>query len=237
MMSTIYMIRHGQASFGEGNYDKLSKRGLLQSRLLAEHFKNLDIRFDLIYMGTLTRHAETAREFLETYEATGLPLPDVTQLEEFNEFDYKSVFSTMIPLISEEDPSFKKDVERVLDDKRTFQSVFERVIMKWVSCSRNIDGFVSWKEFLSRVNRGIDEVMKSHGRGKQIGIFTSGGAIAVAVRKAIHLSDEDTIRIAGQIVNSSVSRFKCTYDRITLSTFNEYSHLENPSENDLITKI
>jgi broad specificity phosphatase PhoE len=236
-MSTIYMIRHGQASFGEGNYDKLSELGLLQSRLLAEHFKNLDIRFELIFTGTLTRHIETARAFLEMYNAIGLPLPDVTQLEEFNEFDYKSVFTTMIPLISEEDPSFKRDVERVFEDKRSFQSFFERVVMKWVSYTSKIDGFVSWKEFLSGVNRGIDEVMKSHGRGKQIGIFTSGGAIAVAVRKAIHLSDEDTIRIAGQIVNSSVSRFKCTHDRIMLSTFNEYSHLENLSEHDLITKI
>jgi broad specificity phosphatase PhoE len=236
-MSTIYMVRHGQASFGKGNYDKLSERGLLQSRILAEYFKKLDIRFDLIFTGTLTRQIETAREVVALYEDIGLPLPDVKQLEEFNEFDYKGVFTTMIPIISEEDPSFKNDVERVFDDKRSFQRVFERVIMKWVSGSPEIEGFVSWEEFVSRVNKGIDEIMKSHGRGKQIGIFTSGGAIAVAVRKAINLPDEDTIRIAGQIVNSSVSRFKCTHDRITLSTFNEYSHLENSPKNNLITFV
>ncbi len=236
-MSTIYMVRHGQASFGKGNYDKLSDRGLLQSRILAEYFKKLNIRFDLIFTGTLIRQIETAREVLALYEDIGLPLPDVKQLEEFNEFDYKSVFTTMIPIISEEDPSFKNDVERVFDDKRSFQRVFERVIMKWVSGSPDIEGFVSWEEFVSRVNKGIDAIMKSHGRGKQIGIFTSGGAIAVAIRKAVNLPDEDTIRIAGQIVNSSVSRFKCTRDRITLSTFNEYSHLENSPKNNLITFV
>jgi broad specificity phosphatase PhoE len=236
-MSTIYMVRHGQASFGKGNYDKLSQRGLFQSRILAEYFKKLDIRFDLIYTGTLIRQIETARELLALYEEIGLPLPEVKQLEEFNEFDYKSVFTTMIPVISEEDPSFKNDVEKIFDNKRSFQGVFERVIMKWVSGSSHIEGFVSWEEFVSRVNQGIDEIMKSHGRGKQIGIFTSGGAIAVAIRKAINLSDEDTIRIAGQIVNSSVSRFKCTHDRIMLSTFNEHSHLENSPGDNLITYI
>lgn len=236
-MSTIYMIRHGQASFGKGDYDKLSELGLRQSRILAEYLNKLDIRFDLIYTGTLIRQIETAREILALYENTGITSPGVKQMEAFNEFDYKSVFTTMIPIIAEEDPPFQDDVERLFDDKRSFQRVFERVIMRWVAGSPPVEGFVSWEEFVSRVNQGIDEVMKSHGRGKQIGIFTSGGAIAVAIRKAIHLSDEDTIRIAGQIVNSSVSRFKCTRDLITLSTFNEHAHLENSPGDKLITYI
>ena len=37
-MSTLYMIRHGQASFGKEDYDKLSDGGLRQARILAHHF-------------------------------------------------------------------------------------------------------------------------------------------------------------------------------------------------------
>ena len=35
-MSEIYFIRHGQASFGEENYDRLSPRGIKQAQCLAK---------------------------------------------------------------------------------------------------------------------------------------------------------------------------------------------------------
>ena len=34
-MATIYLIRHGQASFGKENYDQLSPRGWEQGRVLG----------------------------------------------------------------------------------------------------------------------------------------------------------------------------------------------------------
>jgi broad specificity phosphatase PhoE len=36
-MSTLYMIRHGQASFGKSDYDKLSEKGERQAEYLAEY--------------------------------------------------------------------------------------------------------------------------------------------------------------------------------------------------------
>ena len=69
IMSTIYMIRHGQASFGKKDYDRLSDLGRRQARLLADHFARLGVRFHRIYTGTLRRHLETA-EALSTDRAT-----------------------------------------------------------------------------------------------------------------------------------------------------------------------
>ena len=34
-MATIYLVRHGQASFGKENYDQLSPRGWEQGRILG----------------------------------------------------------------------------------------------------------------------------------------------------------------------------------------------------------
>ena len=34
-MTTIYLIRHGQASFGQQNYDQLSNKGERQAQLLG----------------------------------------------------------------------------------------------------------------------------------------------------------------------------------------------------------
>ena len=34
-MSTLYLIRHGQASYGEADYDRLSPRGIEQARAIG----------------------------------------------------------------------------------------------------------------------------------------------------------------------------------------------------------
>ena len=42
-MTSIYLVRHGQASFGKKDYDNLSGIGEKQSFLLGEHFKKLKL--------------------------------------------------------------------------------------------------------------------------------------------------------------------------------------------------
>ena len=37
-MTTIYFIRHGQASFGAESYDQLSPNGELQAKILGQYF-------------------------------------------------------------------------------------------------------------------------------------------------------------------------------------------------------
>ena len=38
-MGTLYLVRHGQASFGAANYDQLSPRGLEQSQRLGAYWR------------------------------------------------------------------------------------------------------------------------------------------------------------------------------------------------------
>lgn len=40
-MTTIYLIRHGQASFGAKSYDQLSPNGELQAKLLGQYFNRI----------------------------------------------------------------------------------------------------------------------------------------------------------------------------------------------------
>ena len=55
-MSELYLVRHGQASFGADNYDKLSPLGHKQSYVLGQYFKNKKIAFDRIITGDLVMH-------------------------------------------------------------------------------------------------------------------------------------------------------------------------------------
>ena len=72
-MSSLFLVRHGQASFLERNYDKLSAKGEEQSRILGRYWAGLKIGFDRVYSGPRVRQRETARIVGETYQAAGLP--------------------------------------------------------------------------------------------------------------------------------------------------------------------
>ena len=58
-MAELVLVRHGQASFGADDYDRLSELGWQQSRWLGEYFRERGAAFDLILRGSLRRHAET----------------------------------------------------------------------------------------------------------------------------------------------------------------------------------
>jgi len=58
-MAELVLVRHGQASFGADDYDKLSELGWRQSRWLGEYFAERGAAFDCVVLGSLRRHAQT----------------------------------------------------------------------------------------------------------------------------------------------------------------------------------
>ena len=59
-MGILYLVRHGQASFGEADYDRLSPLGHRQCVKLGEYFRAKGITaFDSVFTGTLKRHAQS----------------------------------------------------------------------------------------------------------------------------------------------------------------------------------
>ena len=58
-MGTLYLVRHGQASFGADDYDQLSELGQRQSERLGRYWAERGLRFDAVITGTLKRHEQT----------------------------------------------------------------------------------------------------------------------------------------------------------------------------------
>jgi broad specificity phosphatase PhoE len=58
-MGQIYLVRHGQASFGQADYDNLSALGAQQGERLGAYFQRKGIRFSAALRGTLRRHEQT----------------------------------------------------------------------------------------------------------------------------------------------------------------------------------
>jgi broad specificity phosphatase PhoE len=91
------------------------------------------------------------------------------------------------------------------------------------------EGVETWPEFCARVNSGLDQFLSTATRGERVAIFTSGGPIAVAMQRALHLSPENTLQMTWMSRNSSWSEFLYSADRFTLSSFNIHEHIADPA--------
>ncbi len=234
-MSEIYLVRHGQASFGEDNYDKLSPTGIKQSKILARHLAKTGKLFDAIYFGEMERQQKTAQEFINFCSANEFSVPQPFIATEFNEYDSISVWQALLPEMTEEDASLLKDLENLPGDKKAFQRVFEKVMYRWVSGDYNASGIPRWDKFNQRVRRGIDKLVAHHGAKKRLAVFTSGGPISVIIQTALGLSDQKTLAISWQLMNASVTRIKYNSQEIMLAGFNDVTHLELEGDPSLLT--
>jgi len=234
-MSMIYMIRHGQASFGKEDYDQLSSLGKRQARILAQHFLDTGFHPDAVYSGTMARQTGTAQEVLSAYRVAGRKVPGLETLSGFNEYNTAAIITALFPGMVKEDPSLNDDLANMYVSKDSFKRVFEGAMLRWVTGAFDTPEFESWEALKARVAESLRLIMKSHGKGKTIAVFTSGGAIAASLAHVLGISGERAMRLNWQLLNSSVSRFMYNEERITLAGFNGIAHLELAGDPTLTT--
>ncbi len=230
-MSTIYIIRHGQASFGADNYDCLSELGRRQSLITGDHFADLGISFDAAYCGTMARQQDTAKAVLSR-----LPQPPELQVSaDFNEYDSGPTIKALLPAMIQENPAMAQAAPKMLEDRRAFQMVYEGAMTRWVSGEYDTGEAETWASFLERSGRALDRIMSDNGRGKTVAMFSSGGPISAVMRRALNLEDQTALRLTWMIKNASVSSFFYNDQDLALSSFNSATHLELLGEPGLIT--
>ncbi len=233
-MSEIFMIRHGQASFGENNYDRLSDRGKEQCRVLAEHLYNAGIEFHQVYSGYLERQKETAAIITGYYAEKKLFMPDSSIKEGFNEYNSSDIIKSYLPGMVEDDPSFSEAMQSFFTDKKSFKKIFQAAIDRWIHDENPPGNVESRPAFKERVSSALSEIMRESGKSRNILVSASGGSITAAVQFVLGISDKETITLGGEMANASITRFRFSGNRITLHGFNCYSHLMDKNR-ELVT--
>ena len=224
-MGDIYFVRHGQASFGEDNYDRISETGDLQSCALAEYLCNTGITFDSIYCGTLDRQQQTAERFINRAAPRKSPPYELKFRPELNEYNSREIVRHYLPIVLREETPHIFNLQEIYRDKKAFQKIFHSIMLKMVSGKYEFSGVESWESFQTRVRTAIKKIIAENGAGKKILVFSSGGPIAAAVQAALDISGEATLRLMWQIANASITRFKYNAEEFSLHSFNNYSHL------------
>lgn len=227
----IYLLRHGQASFGKPDYDALSETGRHQSEVLATHLLERGIHFDQVVHGSLMRQRDTADAYLQ--KASDIPL-DLHRHEHpgFNEFQAERIVKHYLPRILLDQPDLAQLLQQPDGFQKNFQPIFIRVLRSWQNNSHPHARIECWNSFEERVTGALHDLLTQDNPVKRIGIFTSGGVIAVLLRHALGADKSLMWRLNMRIANASVTRLTWDGEHLNLSFFNNYDHLQTA---DLLT--
>jgi broad specificity phosphatase PhoE len=226
-MGTLYLVRHGQASAFEDNYDRLSSLGERQARLLGAWWRRRGVKLDRVFAGPRVRQQRTAEIAVE---AGGLPSP--VEVAELDEMDVEPLFKEHLP-----DLFLRHAHLQALGDSmvmaegneargRSMARLFEAALLLWVRGQVHAAGVEPWLEFRARVRKALS-VVREGARGQRIAVFTSAGPVAAAVQLALGADDETALSLAFRVRNSSVSEFLFGSNRFSLASFNETPHLDD----------
>jgi broad specificity phosphatase PhoE len=236
-VSRLYLVRHGQAGT-RMQYDSLSDLGRNQAQLLGEFWASQRIEFAAAFTGTLARQEQTAGQTAAAYAAAGPPFPPIVRDCGWNEFDLADVYRALAPQLCAQDAEFRCEYEEM--ERQAWASADEpgaAVHRRWMRCDRQlVSAWISgkyryegesWPAFCERV-RECRMRLEQFGRDDNIAVFTSATPIGIWTAKAFDIEDARVMRLAGVLLNSSVTVLRVFADELRLHSFNVVSHLTDP---------
>ncbi|MDO9355018.1 MAG: histidine phosphatase family protein [Solirubrobacteraceae bacterium] len=226
-MSVLLLVRHAQATFGLGTYDKLSEHGQRQATHLGETLARRAIKVDRIISGDLERQRETA-ELIAAALGTGPASIEPA----WNEYEH-------LPLIARVKPAYRKqwmmvaDLARSGNPNRKLQEVIDQALVAWVgdevedspgpAAAREPDDVEPFSAYSGRIADALDSA--SQGSGTTL-VVSSAGTIAAAVAPLLGIPPVAWPAQHRVMVNTGITKVVRGQRGITLISFNEHGHLE-----------
>lgn len=233
-MSNLYLVRHGQASFGSRDYDQLSLLGVEQSQVLGRWLAGSGLQPGKVYIGTMRRHRQTAEACLSTWQSTDRRGLGLMEDAAFNEFDHKEMLLRTHPQFQE--PGYlERFLSEQADGRKAFQKIFAESVARWVAGQHDAEYAESWIGFRQRCVEGLLRVAEATQHDADVWIFTSGGPIAAISQHVLGIPDDCILDLNWSILNASVSQFLHRPGKFRLRQFNSIAHLVMPDRADLVT--
>ena len=218
-MGVLLLVRHGQASLGTADYDRLSDIGRRQAQVTADRLAGTDLVIDRVVSGGLTRQRDTAQAVLD---ALGWPASRLRIDERLDEYDHVEVMARHTTEVTFSTATADGEVGRAL------QSTLEEAIGRWISGEAGYTE--SHSVFIERVLAAVGHLVGEPGGTVAV---TSGGVIAAFCAQALGLPEERWPSLARLLVNASITKVISGHTGTSLVTFNDHAHLE--AERTLIT--
>lgn len=211
-MGSVHLIRHGQASFGSDDYDRLSPIGVQQSTALGTSWEASGWAPAAAVAGSMKRHAQTAIAAIDACgQGDGYDIDDG-----WNEYDHLAIARAHDPASLTLDP-------------KAFQQHLNAALDGWIAGEG--DHAETYQDFVGRVMTSFGKAAADAGPGRSIAVFTSGGPIAMVASHLLTGDDSAFQRINDVMINAAVTTVIVGSTGPRLLALNESTHLPR----DLIT--
>lgn len=228
-MGQIHLLRHGQADLLGIDYDRLSELGREQARLAGIALAARGIRPVLVVSGQLRRQTGTAQAAAEAAGWSAAPSVD----PDFDEYRHEDLFTTVHAHLPDH-AAIAAFVARAENPRRAYQELFESAFTAWAGGAIGTGG-LSWAAFRQRVLAALGRVAERCGRGESAVVVTSGGVIAAIAQSLLGVPDAQVLKLHNPLHNASITRLLTQGRSISLSGFNDISHLTGTDDGRFVT--
>lgn len=218
-MGTILLVRHGLASFGLGDYDRLTETGRDQARALGAALRERGVAPSLVVHGELRRQRETADALLE---AAG-QAPERRVDPRWDEFDHRELLTVLRPRYRS--PAVlgaeMAATGRPLD---VFRETLERALERWSSGEHDDQYVETFAGFTARARGALERVAANAPRGTTV-VVSSAGTIAAVCAGLLGTPTSGWLALNRVYANTGVTRIVSGRRGLSLVSFNEQAHL------------
>jgi broad specificity phosphatase PhoE len=207
-MPIVLLVRHGQASFGDDDYDRLSELGRRQAERTGRWLVDRGLRRPVAMHGSLRRQRDTAALALD---AAGLRVePRIDP--RWDEYDHIDLVRRYAAAHGSEEPRSSGE----------FQGLLDSALTAWVE--HGDEG--GWPAFSGGVAGALRELVQGLEQGQDAVVFTSAGVIATVCADLLGTGVAGLVALNRVAVNGAVTKLAVGRSGSTLLTFNEHTHLD-----------
>ena len=224
-MAELVLVRHGQASFGADDYDRLSELGWRQSRWLGEYFAERGARFDRVVRGSLRRHAETLAGIAE---GMGKALAG-SEDPRLNEYQADLLLRAHLGKPGgKPTKAFQKE-----GDRREHFRILREALYGWCEGNLECKEHAPFAEFRGGVLGALAEARA--GTVKRVLVVSSGGPISTIIAEVLGMPARGVVDLNLQTRNTGITELQAGANRIHCVSFNNVPHLDRPDRAGALT--
>lgn len=228
-MPVIYLVRHGQASYGTADYDRLSVRGRRQASALGSVLAGRCGRIDRAQSGTMRRQVDTAGECLA---AVGPTAPTACTAAEqdsrWNEYDFADIITRHGPPETEPVADAQQAADAQPGAQPAGQGALDVALHGWIDAGEASACAESFPAFTRRVTSAVDDLAGALGKGEAGVVFTSGGPIAAIAARLMALPPSGFVALNRVVANGGITKVVYGVRGLSLLSFNEHGHFDGP---------
>jgi broad specificity phosphatase PhoE len=215
-MSSLLLMRHGQARFGAAHYDLLTELGERQAVETGAHLARAGGGFDEVQVGPKQRHAATAAGVLGQLRHAPAPITSAA-LDEFAEATEILQAAPEVCGVTAEQIAALPRVEQLRH--------YDTTIDAWMQGRVHLGGRPSAAAFRAEVARWLREVVMRPVRSQRLLVVTSAGVVAAAVSEVLDVPVERMAQFTRVLRNASLTEIAFSAGRVSLVSFNGVAHL------------